>query len=639
MPKGKALVAADLGLGYLAKREEIARFGTRARKIIKIKHRGIDQRSFAEVAREKMQGKGGQSGYAGYQGHQGGARGSNRWDQERSRREEGDNRRSANPQHTREGQGRQEFQGDGGYGGNYQGEQDFRGRNEGVRDRAQEERGAYQRRYGQRNPNLKRTYDDRDMQGKEGDLREKLLKNKDEFGRDNEIDYKKHERYTSREKFQNYDQEGQKEMLCYNCNMTGHHQGTCTNPPFCYNCKSSGHKAMACPMKKGLTLCGYGFPGAAFHAIHCPTKQKTIKKEVMGIMTILEGNGDIVDVDMELAHLFRDKDNWKIKEISDNEFLITFPDEDMRRQLTRFKNFGFETGSITAKVKATEIPAEASSVLQSIWVKVYNWDPEARLEQVVREIAYMAGEPEAIDMQSLNRDGPIKIKVAVRDPRLITGETEVFFNSVGRKLTWIVEDMEGSEKGNKTSSSSKFDRHKEKGNEDDEDEDRQLAERDHDPGFVAMAKELKAGNRGQCGGQVNRKHSGASEGSEAFDENTIAQEECEKPVIRIEDSQEDLEGYESDPIGSDKVESKGDDVSAEKKEMERIERVFKEKATRMAPMLNLPKGIEGIKHLESIAMATENEGGESQEGEAGSQVIDEEGKVTPRKGNIHQYKL
>lgn len=71
-----------------------------------------------------------------------------------------------------------------------------------------------------------------------------------------------------------------------------------------------------------------------------------------------------------------------------------------------------------------------SAVLQSVWVKVFNWDPDARVEHIVREIAYMAGYLKVVDMQSLTRNGPVGIKVAVRDPGLIKGETEVFLIGV-----------------------------------------------------------------------------------------------------------------------------------------------------------------------------------------------------------------
>lgn len=280
-------------------------------------------------------------------------------------------------------------------------------RSEPFRNREEVGKGTYYRKEGQ-NYGTKRRYEDRDMLETEGDLRSKLIRNRDETkGREIGMEIRRND----------------KEILCFNCNMAGHHQGACTNSSFCYNCKTLGHKAMVCPMKRGLTLCGYGFPGAAFHMINFPTKQKTQKKEVMGLLTILEGTGDRSDIDKEIAYLFRDKDNWKIREIEHNEFLITFPDEDMRTQLTRFKHFGFETAPITAKVKNTDVTPDVSAMLQTVWVKVYNWDPEARVEHILREIAYIAGYPEMVDLQSLNRGGPVRIKLTVRDPELIRGET------------------------------------------------------------------------------------------------------------------------------------------------------------------------------------------------------------------------
>lgn len=70
------------------------------------------------------------------------------------------------------------------------------------------------------------------------------------------------------------------------------------------------------------------FSWCCFHTIHFPTKPKAVKKEVLGTLTILDGKGDAADIDGELANLFRNKDNWKIKETGQNEFLITFPDEE-----------------------------------------------------------------------------------------------------------------------------------------------------------------------------------------------------------------------------------------------------------------------------------------------------------------------
>lgn len=154
---------------------------------------------------------------------------------------------------------------------------------------------------------------------------------------------------------------------------------------------------------------------------------------------------------------------------------------------------------ITTKVKTTEVTPDVSSMLQTVWVKFYNWDPESRVEHIVREIAYMAGHPDMVDLQSLNKGGPVRIKVTVRDPELIRGETEVFFNIVGRKLTWVVENKEVNEVTMKISKYTKFDRHRDRDNEQEDDENRELNSEEHDPSFVAMAKEMKRNGKVQAG--------------------------------------------------------------------------------------------------------------------------------------------
>lgn len=90
---------------------------------------------------------------------------------------------------------------------------------------------------------MKRRSEDRDYEDNEGDLRSKLIKNREEpQGRGLGGDARRQDRSGYRDKQPQFDQDNQREILYFNCNMAGHHQGVCQNPPFCYNCKSSGHK-------------------------------------------------------------------------------------------------------------------------------------------------------------------------------------------------------------------------------------------------------------------------------------------------------------------------------------------------------------------------------------------------------------
>jgi hypothetical protein len=89
--------------------------------------------------------------------------------------------------------------------------------------------------------------------------------------------------------------------------------------------------------------------------------------------------------------------------------MITFPNEDMRYQVAKFRSFEFATTNVKAKVIPTDLSVGVDDRLETVWVKSYNFPPIARKEEVVREVAYLVGEPEEV--------GPIKIKLSCRDAK------------------------------------------------------------------------------------------------------------------------------------------------------------------------------------------------------------------------------
>lgn len=187
-------------------------------------------------------------------------------------------------------------------------------------------------------------------------------------------------------------------------------------------------------------------------------------------MHILQGNATIDLIRAELRAFFRENIDWEITMIAqDKEFMIIFPDEDRRYQLTRVRSFEFGTAPIKAKVEATELDPELDGSLEVVWVRAYNFLDLALYPEVVMEVAHLVGDPEEVDMASLKGQGPVRIKVGCRDSKELKGETQVFFNGDSRRIKWVVET--GKDQINKETNASKFDRHRDKAAEDEEEKE------------------------------------------------------------------------------------------------------------------------------------------------------------------------
>jgi hypothetical protein len=84
-------------------------------------------------------------------------------------------------------------------------------------------------------------------------------------------------------------------------------------------------------------------------------------------------------IDGELKYLFKERSCWTIKTLSEDEFMINFPLENLRNELTKFKGFEFATAYIKAKVEPTE--------MEKTWVKATGFPCKASKVEVIKEIS------------------------------------------------------------------------------------------------------------------------------------------------------------------------------------------------------------------------------------------------------------
>jgi hypothetical protein len=83
-------------------------------------------------------------------------------------------------------------------------------------------------------------------------------------------------------------------------------------------------------------------------------------KEVLGLMHIMSGQASLGIVERELKHLFMEVNKWTVKQLKgENKYVITFPSEDVRYQVAKFRSFEFETANVKAKVVPIDLSVDA----------------------------------------------------------------------------------------------------------------------------------------------------------------------------------------------------------------------------------------------------------------------------------------
>lgn len=192
-----------------------------------------------------------------------------------------------------------------------------------------------------------------------------------------------------------------------------------------------------------MRMFGFGFPGQGFHSLQLPGPQTSQTDENLGSIQIVSGKASAAWVEEELKHLIDSSWDWKVRQISDLEYLVVFPNKAMLDTLSKFNGVKLAIHNIFAMVSKSNLDASASSILQTGWIQIHGIPSLARNEDAVRQIAELAGEVEVIDELSLIREGPVRVKINARKVHKLNGFLEVFFGKVGRELKFVSEGGKG----------------------------------------------------------------------------------------------------------------------------------------------------------------------------------------------------
>jgi hypothetical protein len=203
-----------------------------------------------------------------------------------------------------------------------------------------------------------------------------------------------------------------------------------------------------CKNTKKLNMYGFGVPGQGFYSIDLPNSKGKIY-QATGILTVLNGEASEEKIDNELKNLVRDSWDFKVRNMSPQEYIVVFPDKTSLDTFAKLNEFEMSLYGLKGKLEKSVINPETSSVLKTIWIKIHNVPPLAREVDIVKELTHLVVEPLVVDELSLIRAEPVRVQGRCRNPTAVKGSIEVFFNGVGVFLRFEVEEGQKSTKGGK----------------------------------------------------------------------------------------------------------------------------------------------------------------------------------------------
>jgi hypothetical protein len=206
--------------------------------------------------------------------------------------------------------------------------------------------------------------------------------------------------------------------------------------------------AVDCKATKKLKLCAYGIPGQGFYSMEIPEAKIKVSQATCFI-TALEGEATEDKISKELKNLVRNDWDFRVKQSHHQEYMVIFPDRATMGIFSKLSEFAMPLYGLKGKLIVANVDPEATSVLHTVWIKLSNIPGTAKDVESIKEIVNLVAEPIAVDEVSLIKPGPVRVQGRCRNPTLIKGSIEVFFNGAGIPIGFEVEDDKGSSKGGK----------------------------------------------------------------------------------------------------------------------------------------------------------------------------------------------
>lgn len=171
-------------------------------------------------------------------------------------------------------------------------------------------------------------------------------------------------------------------------------------------------------------------------------KSQTKAFLTIGIISVIKGEAHEEKLEAELKNLIDPNWKWNIRMMDRKEFLVVFPRKESLETFSRLSMVELALDSLVVKISKRNVDPSVTNVLQTAWIKIFGI-PDFAKEELIKEITSLVAKPVVVDELSLLKEGSVRVKVNCRDPLKIRSNIEIFFNKMGKDITFVVETFGG----------------------------------------------------------------------------------------------------------------------------------------------------------------------------------------------------
>lgn len=118
--------------------------------------------------------------------------------------------------------------------------------------------------------------------------------------------------------------------------------------------------------------------------------------------------------------------DWKIHQMSESEFAVTFPTKESLRMMASYSSFTLPLNQVVVSVQAANDGACLVASLSEVWVLVDGVPSGLRNSRFMMAFGELVGKPVEVDPVSLDNLGPVRMKIWCLEPQRVQGSVDIF---------------------------------------------------------------------------------------------------------------------------------------------------------------------------------------------------------------------